>query len=435
MLDSSWDALIFALRELSGMPGSKTDSTFARRLNLAGLLLVCVMVVIGIANPAPGVASPPENAFRFVHDADGRLKAAVDPAGETAVYSWDTAGNLSAISRGLSSKLSIIQLSPAKGAVGDVIKIVGTGFSSTPGSNTVKFNGTAATATEASPWSLTVKVPTGATSGSVTVSTKTEGPVTSPETFTVSASSKPSISGISPTVAATGDEVTISGSNFDTAAGGNVVRLNRSMPGLVSTSATAIKLAVPEATLGGKVSVATVNGSVVGPDLYVPPESVAASKVSATGRFSIGEPTTTTLTGAGTIGLKLFDGTTGQKLSYALSEATFTGNVSIWSPKGTKLSGSEASFSTSGGGIGEPITLPETGTYTARIEGSGGATGSVKLSAYLIKDLTGSITPTKEGAKQTVSITEPGQNALYSLEIKAGRSVSVKTSNASFNQT
>jgi len=316
-----------------------------------------------------------------------------------------------------------------------VIKIAGTGFSSTPGSNTVKFNGTAATATEASPWSLTVKVPAGATTGSVTVSTKTEGPVTSAEAFTVSSSSKPSISGISPTVAATGDEVTISGSNFDIAAGGNVVRLNRSLPGLVSTSATAIKLAVPEATLGGKVSVAMVNGSVVGPDLYIPPESVAASKVSATGRFSVGEPTTTTLTGAGTIGLKLFDGTTGQKLSYALSEATFNGNVSIWGPKGTKLSGGEATFSTSGGGISEPVTLPESGTYTARIEGSGGATGSVKLSTYLVKDLTGSITPTKEGAKQTVSITEPGQNALYSVEVKAGQSVSVKTSNANFNQT
>ena len=387
-----------------------------------------------MAGSSPALAEPPANAFHFFHDADGRLKAAIDPEGETAVYSWDAGGNISSISRISSSKLSIIQLGPSQGAVGGTIKIEGSGFSSTPGSNTVKFNGTAATITEASPLSLSVKVPPEAKSGYVTVSTPGEGPVTSPETFTVGNSSKPTISSISPTVAAIEDEVTISGSGFDGSSGGDIVVLNRSRPEVVSASESAIKIKVPELTLGGHVSVSMGNGVAAGPDLYIPPNKVAASKVGATGRFSIGESTTTTLSKAGTIGLKLFDGIGGQKVAFALSEATFSGNVSIWSPRGVKLAGSEATF-TGGGKFIEPVKMPESGTYTVRVESAGEATGSVKLTSYPIRDLTGSITPTKEGAKQTVAITTPGQNAIYSVEAKAGQSFSVKASNANFDQT
>jgi len=397
-------------------------------------ICLSLIAVLGITGPNSVLAEPPANAFRFFHDADGRLKAAIDPEGETAIYNWDAAGNLSSISRGLSSKLSIIQLSPAKSAVGDTIKIKGTGFSSTPASNTVKFNGTVATVEAATPWSLTVKVPAEATSGAVTVATGGE-PVTSPENFTVAASTKPSISSISPTIAAAGEEVTISGSNFDSSLGGSTVTVNRSRPEVVSVTESAIKAIVPEATLGGHVAVATGGGAVVGPDLYIPPEKAAVSKVGTTGRFSVGEATTATISKGGTIALKLFDGTGGQKISLLLSEATFSGSISIWSPKGAKVSGSEATFSSSSSKLVEPVTLPETGTYTIRLTGSGEAIGSVKLTAYLVSDLTGSITPTKEGAKQSVSITTPGQNARYSVEVKAGQSISVKTSSASFDQT
>jgi RHS repeat-associated protein len=80
-----------------------------------------------------------------------------------------------------------------------------------------------------------------------------------------------------------------------------------------------------------------------------------------------------------------------------------------------------------------PATLPETGTYTIRLIGSGEATGSVKLTAYTFEDVTGSIAPTAEGAGKSVSITTPGQRAFYSVEVEAGDSVSVKTSNASFS--
>src|ERR1044072_7851657 len=117
-----------------------------------GLLLIFALVVLSVMSCTKALPPPPSNAFRFLHAADGRLTAAIDPEGETAAYSWDAAGNLLSISRGSSSKLSIVQLSPAKGEIGQTIEIEGTGFSTTPGVNTVKFNGTAATVQTATPW-------------------------------------------------------------------------------------------------------------------------------------------------------------------------------------------------------------------------------------------------------------------------------------------
>src|SRR4051812_4880359 len=176
------------------------------------LLSIVWVLVLCVLGSTIAFASPPSDAFRFFHDADGRLKGAINPEGDTAVYNWDAAGNLLSISRHASSKLSVVQLIPQRGEVGATVTIEGTGFSTTPASNTVKFNGTTATVSAASATSLTVKVPTGATTGSVTVTVGEEGAVTSPESFTVAESSAPRISSISPTLAVAGEEVTVSGS-------------------------------------------------------------------------------------------------------------------------------------------------------------------------------------------------------------------------------
>lgn len=175
--------------------------------------IVIAVTLLTMLGPATAFSSPPSDAFRYVHDADGRLRAAIDPEGDTVVYNWDAASNLISIERNPSDELSIIQLDPPKGEVGETIEIEGTGFSPTPESNTVKFNGTTAIVVAASPWSLSVEVPAGATSGALTVKTPEEGPVTSAQSFAV-ASSKPSISSLSTPIAAAGEEVTISGSNF-----------------------------------------------------------------------------------------------------------------------------------------------------------------------------------------------------------------------------
>lgn len=72
------------------------------------------------------------------------------------------------------------------GYVGDEVTITGTNFSATPANNTVKFNGTTATVASSSSTQIKVNVPTGATTGkiSVTVNAIT---VESANTFTVQA--------------------------------------------------------------------------------------------------------------------------------------------------------------------------------------------------------------------------------------------------------
>jgi RHS repeat-associated protein len=422
-LAEGWNGSSWSLESTANPPGEAFNSLFG--VSCRGVSCLGVGWSLNTENPAMAQVSPAANTFRFVHDADGRLKAVIEPEGEAGFYSWDAAGNLSSISRGSSSKLSIIQLGPAQGAVGETVKIKGTGFSSTPASNTVKFNGTAATVEAATQWLLTVKVPSGATSGAVTVASGGE-PVTSPESFTVTTSTKPSISSLSQTIAASGEEVTISGSNFGSSSQDNVVMLNGFRLELTSVSTSAIKIKVPVERLGGKVSVATLQGSAVGPDLFVPPNSIAVSKVGTTARIVLGEAKTVSLVGSEKVALVHFDGIAGEQVSLVGSENTLSGTVSIWSPSGSQLASGEFSGTTGG------ATLPKTGTYTIMLAPSSGAAGSVKLTSYGFQDVTGTIDPpaTAEGLKQSVSIAVPGQDARYSVKVKAGDKVSLRTTNS-----
>jgi len=77
-----------------------------------------------------------------------------------------------------------------------------------------------------------------------------------------------------------------------------------------------------------------------------------------------------------------FSGTKGQLVTLKVTEPNFAGTMSIWAPSGSKVSGSEKSFSKSGTAKAE-VTPAETGTYKIKLEGSGEETGSAKLSAYL----------------------------------------------------
>jgi|GEM_PF-6954307 len=118
----------------------------------------------------PGVAAD----ISYVYDDAGRLCAVIDPASDTAVYSYDAVGNLTGITRQPSSTLAVLQFTPSSSPIGSTVMIYGTGFSATPVSNTVKFNGTTATVLTASTTVLTANVPNGATTGpiSVTVGSK-----------------------------------------------------------------------------------------------------------------------------------------------------------------------------------------------------------------------------------------------------------------------
>ena len=66
---------------------------------------------------------------------------------------------------------TVTGITPTTGAAGATVTITGTNFNSTPANNTVKFSGVLATVTAATSTSLTVTVPTGAITGTVSVTT------------------------------------------------------------------------------------------------------------------------------------------------------------------------------------------------------------------------------------------------------------------------
>ncbi len=128
---------------------------------------------------------------------------------------YDPAGNITQINRGAANgSLSILSFNPTSAAPGATVTIVGSGFNTTPSSNTVNFNGVAATVTAATANTLIVTVPTTATTGTISVTTG-GSTVTSATSFTVLAA--PAITSIStPFVLAnqTGLTVVVQGVNL-----------------------------------------------------------------------------------------------------------------------------------------------------------------------------------------------------------------------------
>ena len=244
-------------------------------------------------------------------------------------------------------QLTITGLSPASGSVGTPVIIAGTGFGSTQGSNTVVFNGTAATISSWSPTGIVATVPAGATTGNIVVTVAGAG--SNGVSFTVTPS--PVIMGVSPPAGLAGTFVTISGSNFGGTQGGSSVTFNGVIATASTWSDTSIAAAVPSNATTGNI-VVTVSGSAsngVGftvPGIsYVAPQSgpvgmlvtLAGSGFSATqgsGVVSIGSTAMTVLSWSDTqILATVAPGTTSgnvtvQQGSLALTGPTFTVNSS-----------------------------------------------------------------------------------------------------------
>jgi len=138
-------------------------------------------------------------------------------------------------------------LSPTSGQVGTSVTITGTTFGSTPGTSTVKFNGTTATPTSWSATSIVAPVPSGATTGNVVVTVS--GQASNGVPFTVSGPI-PNITGISPNPAPASALVTINGSNFGSSGS---VTFNGVAAGTVTWSPSSITAIVPNTTSGNVV--------------------------------------------------------------------------------------------------------------------------------------------------------------------------------------
>ena len=120
-----------------------------------------------------GAAFAQQPSIFYVYDDLNRLIAVVDQQGNAATYTYDAVGNILAIERfDISAQpgpVRITLVSPSKGKVGTQVQIFGTGFSPTPSQNTVTFTGATASTTDAGPTRLVTTVPSGAATGTISV--------------------------------------------------------------------------------------------------------------------------------------------------------------------------------------------------------------------------------------------------------------------------
>jgi bacillolysin len=152
---------------------------------------------------------------------------------------------------------TITSFSPTSGLVGALVVITGTNLGST---YRVQFNGTdAVAATFTSITSLTVKVPTGASTGTITLTTAS-GTVTTASNFVVLAPGPaPTITSVAPAAGAVqGAAVTLTGTNFT---GATALSFNGTTAAYTVVNATTISTTVPVGAGSGLLTVTTPNGS------------------------------------------------------------------------------------------------------------------------------------------------------------------------------
>jgi RHS repeat-associated protein len=296
------------------------------------------------------------------------------------VPSGATTGNVVVFASGVNSNgssftvvsaPSITSLSITTGAVGATVVITGTNFVSTQGSGTVKFNGTSATVTSWIATSITVTVPSGATTGNVVVFAS--GVNSNGSSFTVV--SAPSITSLSVTSDAVGAAVTITGTNFGSSQGSGTVTFNGTAATVTSWSATSIAVTVPTGATTGNVVVFVSGVNSNGSSFTV----VAAPSLSSLSITSgmVGE--VVTLTGAN---FGIAQGTGAVKFNGTVATATNWGATSIVVTVPSGATTGNVVVATSGvasNGIAFTVTLIPTAWTDADV-GAVGLAGSATYS-------------------------------------------------------
>jgi hypothetical protein len=152
---------------------------------------------------------------------------------------------------------TITSFNPTSGPVGQAVDIQGTNFT---GATAVKFNGTPDTTYVVNSSSdISAHVPSGATSGNITVTTPS-GTATSSSPFTVTTGAPPpTVTSFTPTSGPVGTNVSITGTGF---LGATAVTFNgTAASNYTVNSDTSINANVPGGATTGKIAVTTGNGT------------------------------------------------------------------------------------------------------------------------------------------------------------------------------
>lgn len=307
----------------------------------------------------------------------------VHAASNVVQYTRDAAGNIVTIQRVNPAPISIDGFAPTSGPLGTVVVITGSGFAATPAGNVVTFNGTAAAVTAATATTLSVTVPSSASTGRITVSAGGDS-VTSLQDFTVTAVGAPTIVSFAPASGVAGTQVTVTGTGFNPAPGATTAKLNQSTATLASVTSAQLAFPVPAATGSGKLRVATAAGTAVSAvDFIVPPPTVAATDIVAVTRLAANGPAHSIgVFALNKFGLILFEGNAGDWMSvqlanFVINPAGAILSYAIYKPDNTQLA--SGTVSAANLTIHAP-QLPVAGTYALLLKSG---TTQVSLDARL----------------------------------------------------
>jgi YD repeat-containing protein len=384
---------------------------------------VCAVALAGWLLLSAGQAQSP---VQYVYDELGRLVAVVAPNGESAVYAYDSVGNLLSITRQTTGAVSILAFTPDAGPPGATVRIYGTGFSTTANQNSVSFNGTSATVVSSTATSIVTTVPSGASTGTIAVTTPT-GSATSTGAFAVGASTAPTITSFTPTIGGAGTSISVSGTNFESTLLHNRLALNLTRGWPTAGTSTSLTTSLPANAGSGRISVITPAGSAVSAaDFFVPPSPYVPADVLTSARMAIGDTYGANVGTSNKIALVIFDGSTGQRVSLKVVPGPLS-TVRIHQHDLSVISEAGIGVLTA---LLEPPLLTRTGTYSIVVDPTGTATGTTTLTLYNVPaDFTGTITAGDANATGVqVPTTVPGQNGRLTFSAAANDRVAVAIS-------
>jgi YD repeat-containing protein len=422
-------------------PARPSSGFFSKKHGRTAFLTSVVMTLSVLSASSNTTTPPPLGALAtstvssnadYVYDEAGRLVTALHPSGELARYEYDAAGNIIRIKRETAPTQGVIDFNPRIGKAGTPVTILGRGFDNDRTKNTVTFGPEAASVISASPNRLEVRVPDHAANGQIRIVTPT-GTLTSPRSFVVPPPG-PSISGVVPNVVEPGTTAVISGTNFRPRTIENVVSLNGVLSEVPSATATALTVTIPQQAASGPLTVATPYGDASSGDIFVPTNPFQASDVGYTGRLGVdGSAITANLPATGKIGMLIFAGTAGQRITMTVSDIAIDEvDISIVKPDGALLvwnnyrRGQDPVFI-------DTKVLPMAGTYTVLIDPRNDDTGTVKVALNPVPDdETG--TTTVGGPAATATTTVPGQNSKRTFPGTAGQRITMTVSDIAIDE-
>ncbi|MBI5626427.1 MAG: IPT/TIG domain-containing protein [Nitrosomonadales bacterium] len=260
----------------------------------------------------------------------------------------------------------VIGMSQYSGSAGTAVTISGTHFSTVPTNNIVEFTGAngrvTATVTGATATSISTIVPSGATTGTIYVTTPL-GTNNLATVFTVSTSggsSVPTIISFSPTSGAAGTTVTITGTNFSTTPANNTVTFNGTAAMVTAATATSLTVSVPGGAASGAIYITTSGGNALSAGSFTvstsggssvptitsfsPTSGAAGTTVTITGTNFSTTPANNSVTFSGTAAT--VTAATATSLTVTVPSGATTGAVSVTTAGGTATSAGSFTVST-----------------------------------------------------------------------------------------